>query len=248
MSVKIFKIILLIAVILGFGGCVQTTQTGRSQVMLMSQSEEIKIGEQGRDEILKTMRMSHDPAMLAMLYRVGKKIAAAADKPEFKWEFYLVDDKVKNAFCLPGGKVFVYTGLMGLIAKDDELATVLGHEVAHALLRHGAERSSMNSVRSGAGAVLAIIMQAAAPKYAGIANSAFDVGSNALVMLPYSRSHELEADKYGITLMVRAGYDPHYALSFWQKMSAGKSGGNDFFSTHPSDEKRVKQIKEILGE
>lgn len=225
-----------------------TTQTGRSQVMLMSESEEIRIGEQTRDEVLKKANISHDPAMLAMLYRVGKKISVAAEKPEFKWEFYLINDKSKNAFCLPGGKVFVYTGLMSIVANDDELATVLGHEVAHALLRHGAERSSVDKVRSGAGLVLAIIIQAAAPKYANIANSAFSVGSNALVMLPYSRSHELEADKYGITLMVRAGYDPRYALSFWQKMSANKSSGNDFFSTHPSDEKRIKQIKEILAQ
>lgn len=172
----------------------------------------------------------------------------AAEKPEFKWEFYLINDKSKNAFCLPGGKVFVYTGLMSIVANDDELATVLGHEVAHALLRHGAERSSVDKVRSGAGLVLAIIMQAAAPKYTNIANSTFSVGSNALVMLPYSRSHELEADKYGIELMMRAGYDLRYALSFWQKMSVNKSSGSDFFSTHPSDEKRIKQIKEILAQ
>ena len=245
---KVFKIILLFAVILGFGGCVSTTQTGRSQVMLMNESEELRIGEQARDEILKKANISHDPAMLAMLYRVGKKISLAAGKPEFKWEFYLINDKSKNAFCLPGGKVFVYTGLMQIISNDDELATVLGHETAHALLRHGAERSSMNSVRSGTGLVVAIIMQAAAPKYANIANNAFSIGSNALVMLPYSRSHELEADKYGVQLMIKAGYDPRYALSFWQKMSANKSSGNDFFSTHPSDEKRIKQIKEILAQ
>ncbi len=136
---------------------------------------------------------------------------------------------------------------MKIISNDDELATVMGHEVAHALLHHGAERMSMNKVQNTLGGVLSVAMNILAPGYAGLANTAYSVGSTYAVTLPYSRSHELEADKVGIELMINAGYNPNYALSFWQKMSADGNKGAEFFSTHPSDENRIKQIKEIIS-
>lgn len=240
-----FVFVILLAVF--FAGCIQSTQTGRSQLMLMSESQEKQLGEQSAQEILKESKLSTDKVATAQVLRVGKKIAAAADKNDYNWEFFLIIDESKNAFCLPGGKVFVHTGIMSIIASDDELATVMGHEVAHALLRHGAERSSINTAQSVAGAVLTGIVSIFAPNYANATQIAYNLGSNYAVALPYSRSHELEADKVGVMLMIKAGYDPKAAISFWQKMN-GSGKGTDFFSTHPSDEKRISQIQEIIKE
>lgn len=228
-----------------FSGCATTT-TGRSQLMLMNEDQEKQIGEQSAAEILKEAKISNNKTQTAQVRRVGQRIALAANKPDFEWEFHLLEDPTQNAFCLPGGKVFAYTGLMELVASDDELAVVMGHEVAHALLRHGAERASMGQIQNTLGGVLGVALDAfGVGQYKGVAGAAYNVGSNYAVMMPYSRSHELEADKLGVDLLIKAGYKGEAALSFWQKMSGGNSG-SDFFSTHPSDEKRIQQINSIL--
>lgn len=240
------KILILLCLALMLAGCSSKTQTGRSQLMMMSESEELSAGAQTAKEILKKAKLSTNQTQIAQIQKVGQNIAIAANKPSYNWEFYLIEEKAKNAFCLPGGKIFVYTGLMGIIADDDELAVVLGHEVAHALLRHGAEKVSLNRVQSGVGLLLNVAMAVLAPTYRGVVNTAYGAGSTLAVSLPYSRSHELEADKLGLELMARAGYDVSKALIFWQKMSASGAKSVEFLSTHPSDENRIKQIKELI--
>ncbi|MBD5165085.1 M48 family metallopeptidase [Helicobacter sp.] len=227
--------------------CSSTALTNRPQLMLLGAQEEIALGEQSAQEVLQQSTLSTDMQQTQMVQRVGQRIANVAERPDFTWEFYLLEEEQVNAFCLPGGKVFVYTGLMPLVASDDELAVVLSHEIAHAILRHGAERMSMQTIQSIGGGILGIIVNAQAPGYGNLFSQAYNLGSNVGIMLPFSRSHELEADKAGIMLMKKAGYNPQAAISFWEKMAANKEkSSSDFLSTHPSDSKRIKEIKKIL--
>lgn len=229
--------------------CSSTTLTNRPQLMLLGTKEEIALGEQSAQEVLQQSTLSTNMQQTQMVQRVGQRIANVAERPDFNWEFYLLEEKQVNAFCLPGGKVFVYTGLMPLIASDDELAVVLSHEIAHTILRHGAERMSMQTIQSIGGGILGIIVNAQAPGYSNLFSQAYNLGSNVGIMLPFSRSHELEADKAGILLMRKAGYDPQAAISFWQKMAAnGEKSSLDFLSTHPNDSKRIAEIKKILAQ
>lgn len=216
--------------------------------MLLNTQEEVALGEQSAQKILKNSKLSTNKKQTQMVKRVGQKIANVAERPDFNWEFYLLEDKQVNAFCLPGGKVFVYTGLMPLAANDDELAVVLSHEIAHTILRHGAERMSMQTLQQIGGGLLGLVIGTQAPEYSNLFNQAYNFGSNVGVMLPFSRSHELEADKAGILLMQKAGYNPKAAISFWEKMAAnGEKSSSDFLSTHPSDSKRIVEIEKILN-
>ncbi len=183
-----------------------------------------------------------------MVNRVGQKIAFVANRPDFEWKFYLIEGKEQNAFCLPGGKVFVYTGLMEIISNDDELAVVISHEVGHTILRHGAERMSMQTLQQLGSSLLGALANLQSPEYSSLFDKACNIGSNVGIILPFSRSHELEADKAGIMLMQKAGYNPKAALSFWEKMSQGNNNTSDFFSTHPSNSKRIQEIQKILEE
>lgn len=239
--------LLLAITIIFFYGCASTDYTNRSQLMLLSNQQEISLGEQSAKEILKSAKISNNTTQIKMAQRVGSKIASVSNRPDFQWEFYVLEDKQINAFCLPGGKVFVYTGLLELVSNDDELAVVLSHEIAHTILRHGAERMSMQNIRQIGGSILGLVVQSQTPEYASLFNQAYNIGSNVGVMLPFSRSHELEADEVGITLMQKAGYNTQAAITFWQKMAAKSKGGSDFLSTHPSDKKRIQTIKEILN-
>ncbi len=239
----------IIPIILAFflNACTSTLYTDRSQIMLLDAQQEIALGEQNAKQILKNAKISNDNVLIQMIQRVGSRIAKGADRPDFQWEFYLLESPQINAFCLPGGKVFVYTGLMQIIANDDELAVVLSHEIAHAILRHGAERLSMQQLQQIGGSFLGMIVNATAPGYDGLFSQAYNLGSNVGVMLPFSRSHELEADEVGIILMQKAGYNPRAALTFWEKMTqSSKSNSTDFFSTHPSDSKRIEALQKIL--
>ena len=179
---------------------------------------------------------------------IGQRIASVANRPDFKWEFNLVDNKAKNAFCLPGGKVVVYTGILDVAKNDDQLATVMAHEVAHALARHGAERMSSAMVQQGIQVLGNVVLQSTAPQYTNVFNQAYGIGSQVGVMLPYGRLQENEADEIGIYLMAKAGYNIDEALNFWQNMSAGKKETNEFFSTHPSSSTRIKNITRVIND
>lgn len=243
------KIYLIMAVFL-LAGCMNKTPiTGREQMIFMSPNEERALGESGYKEFLKTAKLSADKVQTARIKSIGKKIAVAADRPDYDWEFNLVDDNQINAFCMPGGKVVVYTGILSIAKNDDQLATVMSHEIAHALARHGAERMSHQQISSGIQTLGNIIIGATAPGYSDAFNIAYGYGTQLGVMLPYSRSHEYEADAIGVYLMKQAGYNINEAVHFWENMKAVKGKSQpEFFSTHPNDDNRIEKISEIVKE
>src|SRR5689334_11462663 len=245
-------------VVSALGGCVRAPGTARDQFIYISEEKEIAMGISAYRELLRKAPISDDPALNEMVNRVGKRIAEVANKPEYDWEFAIVrDDRMINAFALPGGKVAVFTGILKLTKNEDGLATVIGHEVAHALQRHGAERYS-RSILETIGQVGALAAGAAAgrPDAAMAAMSAYGVG----VSLPFGRSQESEADHIGLRLMAQAGYDPREAVPFWERMSGcprqlidkacfrAKQNIPEFLSTHPSDTSRIDQIEAWIPE
>lgn len=225
-------------------GCQSVPITGRQQLILISHDEELSLGEEAYKKTLKESKLSQDQASIALVQRVGRRIATAADRPDYKWEFTLIENKTPNAFALPGGKVAVYTGILPITQDETGLAVVLGHEVAHALAHHGAERMS-TGVLTEIGAVGVAAVLGGDPQTAKAVETAFGIG----VTLPFSRSHESEADHIGLYLMAEAGYDPRNAVDFWTRMEqAAKGKPPEFLSTHPSDEHRIRQIEAWLPE
>ena len=229
-------------------GCThKTPYTNRSQMIFMSPKEELALGETSYKQALSKAKVINNTYDARRVKAIGAKIARAANRPDFKWEFNLVQNDAMNAFCLPGGKVVVYTGILKAAKNDDQLATVMSHEVAHALARHGAERMSSAKVQQGIQLIGNVVLAATAPGYTNAFNQAYGIGSQLGVMLPYGRLQESEADEIGIYLMIKAGYNPYEALNFWQNMSAGKKAQNEFFSTHPSSATRIKDIKNTIA-
>lgn len=229
-------------------GCThKTPYTNRSQMIFMSPKEELALGETSYKQALSKAKVINNTYDARRVKAIGAKIARAANRPDFKWEFNLVQNDAMNAFCLPGGKVVVYTGILKAAKNDDQLATVMSHEVAHALARHGAERMSSAKVQQGIQLIGNVVLAATAPGYTNAFNQAYGIGSQLGVMLPYGRLQESEADEIGIYLMIKAGYNPYEALNFWQNMSAGKKTQNEFFSTHPSSATRIKDIKNTIA-
>ena len=243
------KSIFLVLITLMFIGCMgKAPVTGRNQVMLVSPSEEMALGEKSYREFLSKAKISTDKVQTNRVRTIGNKIAKAANRDDFKWEFNLVEDKQINAFCLPGGKVVVYTGIMNLVKNDDQLATIMSHEVAHALARHGAERMSHQQISGVVKQLGSILVGSAAPEYSGAFNMAYGYGTQFGIMLPYSRNHEYEADEIGIHLMKKAGYNVNEAVEFWKNMQKVKGETPpEFLSTHPNDEHRIQKISEIIS-
>ena len=235
-------------------GCYRAPGTARDQLIFISEDKEIAMGVRAFREVLRGAPLNENPEINEMVHRVGQRIAAAANKPEYHWEFAVIqEDRTINAFALPGGKVAVFTGLLKVTKSEAGLATVMGHEVAHALQRHGAERMSRNILEQIAqiGAMAGAASGKMDPSVAMGAMSAYGVG----VSLPFNRKQESEADYIGLRLMAQAGYDPHEAVPFWERMSGcprnmiGKlcfrsaSAIPEFLSTHPSDISRINQIE-----
>ncbi|CUQ67851.1 putative Peptidase M48, Ste24p [Candidatus Nitrospira inopinata] len=237
-------------------GCYRAPGTARDQFITISEEKEMAMGISAFHEILRKARLSDDLEINEMVNRVGGRIAAAANKPEYQWEFVVIqDDRTVNAFALPGGKVAVFTGILKFTQNENGLATVMGHEVAHVLQRHGAERYSRGILETIAQVgALAAGAAAGRPDAAVAAMSAYGVG----VSLPFGRSQESEADFIGLRLMAQAGYDPREAVPFWERMSGcprqliGKACFRaqqnipEFLSTHPSDSTRLNQIEAWL--
>ena len=246
---RYFKIVIFATfVAILFSACThKTPYTNRSQLILMSSQEELALGEKSYKESLSEVKVVTGTKDATRVQAIGQRIAVAANQPNYKWEFNLVDDNQANAFCLPGGKVVVYTGILKYAKNDDQLATVISHEIAHALARHGAERMSQGMIQQGVGMVGNVVLGATAPQYQNAFNQVYGLGSNLGVMLPYGRMQESEADEIGIHLMYKAGYNINEAVNFWQNMSEGKSGNSDFFSTHPSSNTRVKDIQKVIA-
>ncbi|XPV67386.1 MAG: M48 family metallopeptidase [Halarcobacter sp.] len=221
--------------------------TNRSQMILISQSQELALGEESYKNTLKKEKVIKNTKDANRIKRIGSNIARVVNKPEYKWEFNLVENKAKNAFCLPGGKVVVYTGILEVAKNDDQLATVMSHEIAHALARHGAERVSSGMVANGIQVVGNIVLGSQAPQLTKTFNVAYGLGAQYGVLLPYGRMQESEADEIGIHLMYKAGYDVHEALKFWENMSKDKKESIEFFSTHPNSSTRIENIKRVIN-
>lgn len=241
---RIFLVLLISTIIIGCTS--KTPYTNRSQMIFMSSKQELALGERTYKQTLSKSKVIKNTKDAKRVKQIGEKIAKVANRPDFKWEFNLVENEQKNAFCLPGGKVVVYTGILKVAKNDDQLATVMSHEVAHALARHGAERMSASMVQQGLQVAGNILLSTKAPQYTNVFNQAYGIGSNLGVMLPYGRMQESEADEIGIHLMKKAGYDVYAALEFWKNMSAGKKESNEFFSTHPSSSTRIKNIQRVI--
>jgi predicted Zn-dependent protease len=247
--------VLALGAVLLLAGCTTTPVTGRHQLNLVSSSEETQMGLASFDQIKTNTPISHDAAANEQVQRVGKRIAAVAGKdlPNAQWEFVVFESKEANAFCLPGGKVGVYTGILPITKDDAGLATVLGHEIGHATAHHGSERMSDAMALQGAGQLLG---SAVDPKYQSMALLAYGGIANVGVELPFSRKQESEADHIGLVYMARAGYDPAAAVAFWERFAAYNKqqggGGDSFFSaflrTHPVDSVRIADLKKELPE
>ncbi len=245
---KIIHSLLLIFISSYFTACLSTTPyTHRKQLVLVSPQQEVQMGYNAAREILQKEPLSRDPRLNAAVQRVGRRIAQAANQPNYQWQFFVIDKDIMNAFCLPGGKVFVYKGLFRVVHNDDQLAVVLGHEVAHAIARHGAERMSI--VQLGRLGERVAEQTIAGGKYAGAIRKAYGATEGIGLVLPFSRKFEYEADEIGLYLMTKAGYDPREAIPFWEnmmRMSQGKRKPPEFLSTHPADINRIRKIQQEI--
>ena len=230
--------------------CETVPITGRSQLQLISPTEEMQLGVQSYQDILKKARLSTDPTATAMVRRVGSRIAAATGRADFAWEYNLIDDKQVNAFALPGGKVAVYTGILPITRDEAGLAAVLGHEIAHVIARHGGERVSQQAAIQGVAGFLASFASKD-PQTVQTVASLLGAGGSVGILLPWGRGQESEADHLGLIYMAKAGYDPHAARDLWVRMAeASKSQARppEFLSTHPSEATRIQQIEGWLPE
>jgi len=224
--------------------------TGREQFLLTSEEAEIELGRQAFQEILQQEPISRDPRANAVVTEVGQRIAAVTDRPDLPWEFRVLAGDTVNAFALPGGKVGVYTGMLELTENPDQLAFVMGHEIAHTLARHAGERISQQTAIDLGLQGVAALWGEGDPAMRELALQALGLGAELGIALPYSRDHEYEADRLGMLLMARAGYDPREAIRFWNKMAQtpGAEPLFDWLSTHPDDYDRIAAMQEILPE
>ena len=246
----------------GLAGCETNPYTGRSQLLMTSVNQEMRMGAQAYSQVKNDPKMhqSQDPREIEPVRRVAARIIEAAKRSkyaemanQFQWEVTVIkDDKTMNAFALPGGKIAVYTGIFPVAKTEAGLAAVLGHEVTHALARHGAERMSQGQLTNAALQVLGTATGAAGGNamLGQAAMAALGAGAQVGVLLPFSRKHESEADYIGILLAADAGYDPRESIHLWERMEqmSGGKGPSEFLSTHPGHETRIEQLKKWMPE
>lgn len=230
--------------------CATAPETGRQQLLLVSPSDEARLGVQTFQQLKEQQKVVTRGQDLAMLQRVGDRISQVAPVPDARWEFVLFEDESPNAFALPGGKVGVNTGILPITKDEAGLATVIGHEIAHVVARHGAERMSHRLLVELGGAGLSAALGAEAGANRNLIMQAYGVGTQLGVMLPYSRAQELEADQLGLLFMARAGYDPRAAAEFWSRFATynARRGGPmlEFLSTHPLDQRRIAELERSM--
>lgn len=230
----------------------QNTVTGRSQFIIIPPSQDAALGLEAMQEVKKSTAVISTGPLAQRVSQMGQRIAAVSDQPQLDWEFIVIDEPVLNAWALPGGKVAIYRKMLDNL-NDEQLAAVVGHEIAHAVLRHGAEQMSRAQAQNIAIAGLGVLVatQTEDEKMTQLAVGLGALASQGFVSLPHSRQMELEADHIGTIYMARAGYDPRNAVSLWQKMATLKEGGDSqptFFSTHPSDDKRIERLQAKMPE
>src|SRR5438067_9783863 len=242
---------LLAVAVLGAVACQTVPLTNRSQLLLIPEGTEVQMGLASYQDIVKNARVSHDPALNDQVRRVGTRIAEATGRTDYHWEFTVLEDKQVNAFCLPGGKVAVYTGILPITRDDAGLAAVLGHEVSHAIARHGGERVSQGLLVQVGLAATQIALARNDPAAVQQVTALLGAGATVGLLLPWSRTQESEADHLGLIFMAKAGYDPHAALDLWNRMGEAAKGRDrppEYLSTHPSEETRIKQIEAWIPE
>jgi len=258
---KKLSLLSLILILICIYGCSSVPITGRQQLNLVSDQEVLSLSLQEYSDYIKTAKKSTDKAATTLVTNVGRKIADAVEAyykytgmesllSNYSWEFNLIDDPQVNAFCMPGGKIVVYSGILPVTGDEVGLAVVVGHEVAHAVAKHANERMSQQMLAQYGAAGLGAILSKSSSSVKTIGQSVYGLGAQYGVMLPFNRKQETEADHLGLIFMAIAGYSPEAAVPFWQRMSQQGSGGAvpEFMSTHPSDNTRIANIQKSLPE
>ena len=251
-SIRLIPVVLALIVAVGYylGNQEVNPYTGRKQMITLSVQDELSLGLQSYKQVLRQSHVITQGSQYEMVKRVGQKIAQVSDNKVFQWQFSLIDSPQANAFCLPGGKVAVYSGILKITENEDALAAVMGHEIAHALARHGAERMAHQSLARIGQFAIQIATGDMDYNQRRAIQGAFGIGAQYGVLLPFSRDHESEADRLGLMLAAKACFDPREAPKFWQRMGAAHKGKNppEFMSTHPSDVTRIEQLQQMMPE
>ena len=257
---RIRRLLFLLSLTLLFTACASNPLTGKNTMALVSNTELFPMAFQQYDQFLAENKVISGTAEARMVERAGENIREAAEKwfasqgqrdylRDYQWEYHLVDSPEVNAWCMPGGKIVVYTGILPLTQTEDGLATVMGHEVAHALLNHGQQRMSADLLQQLGATVVGAAVSGGSAESQSLWMTAYGLGSTLGATLPFSRGHESEADHYGLILMAIAGYDPDASVPFWERMASMGGGGTpEFLSTHPSDATRIRQLKGWIPE
>ncbi len=241
--------------------CSEVGITGRKQFNIVPNSYINSMSFQAYDEFLSQNKLSNNTEQTQMVKRVGVRIQNAVERycrenscrediDGYEWEFNLVEDPNVNAWCMPGGKVVIYTGILPITQGEAGLAVVMGHEIAHAFAKHGSERMSQGLLVDFGGMALSKAMETKPEQTKNLFMLSYGVGTQLGVLLPYSRLHESEADRLGLIFMAMAGYNPEEAVTFWQRMSAQKQGAQppEFLSTHPADDTRIRNLRSLIPE
>ncbi len=255
------KSILLLLVLGILYSCATVPVTGRRQLSLVSNSDILPMSYDNYQTVLDTSRLSNNQQQVAMVKSVGHNIQGAVEEymrqngwedelKNYRWEFNLIQADVANAWCMPGGKVAFYTGIMPICQDEAGVAVVMGHEVAHAIANHGRERMSQGLVQQLGGQALSVAISEQPAATQNLFQSAYGVASTVGAMLPFSRLHESEADKMGLIFMAMAGYNPNEAPKFWQRMKQNSGGGAppEFLSTHPAHDERIADLRDQIPE
>ena len=257
---KISFIFLFSALIIS---CSQNALTGKSQLTLLPESELQTMATQQYQQFLSTNKVvsTSNNRDVEMIRRVGQRITRAVERyytekgvsdklQGFKWEYNLVDDKAVNAWCMPGGKIVVYTGLLPVTQNEAALAVVMGHEVSHALLQHGNQRMSQGILQQLGGVALSVAVANKPSETQNLFLGAYGAGSQLGILLPFSRKNEFEADHYGLIWTAMAGYNPQEAIGLWERMEQLANGQKppEFLSTHPSEGRRIEQLQKFMPE
>jgi predicted Zn-dependent protease len=262
MKISISKLFLVTSLIfLTFTSCSTVPVTGRQQLDLIADSELLAMSYKQYDNFLSSNKVSSNKKQTALVKSVGSRIQKAVEKfmrennladelKNYDWEFNLVESEEVNAWCMPGGKVVFYTGILPVCEDENGVAVVMGHEVAHAIAQHGSERMSQGLMTQLGGAALGVALKDEPEETKALWFTAYGIGAQVGVLLPYSRLHESEADHLGLIFMAMAGYNPNESVEFWKRMSANKKGGGppEFLSTHPSDETRINDLQKLIPE
>ncbi len=262
MKIAKFSVTVIISLILlNIVSCKSVPVSGRRQMAFLPESMLVNMGLQNYNEFLSSHKLSTNQQQTDMLVNTGNRIAYAVEDylrknglesriQEFHWEFNLIEDDIANAWAMPGGKIAFYTGILPVTRNEAGIAVVMGHEIAHVVARHGNERMSQQLLVQTGGMALAVALSEKPEETRNMFLASYGIGSAIGVILPYSRAHEREADLLGMIFMAMAGYDPHEALVFWQRMEqmSGGQGPPEFLSTHPSSAARIREIREFIPE